>query len=237
MIAKKTVSKRGGNTAAKKAMAAKKARKSASVVAEMMMPAKGGLYAALAVFLVTATLGVVVNSFAFSKGFNLHWSVSRYVGSELWSAILFALGNGVVVAMVMKYLWGLGEAWKMPRVYYYCSFVMAVGLIWLSVCPVGFCDIEGQKSLVSLLHEWSSKLMFIMMMLVAAMLAGSRRASAGTKAMCIAYVVYGIFCVAGYLTNGCWFTPLVLIYETVYIATFPLMLAGCETKRVAELKA
>lgn len=88
----------------------------------------------------------------------------------------------------------------------------------------------GRKSVVSLFHELTSKTMFIMMMLVAAMLAGNRRASAGTRAVCVAYVVYGIFCVTGYLTEGSWFEPLVLVYESTYIVTFPLVLAACREK-------
>lgn len=212
-----------------KAKKTKVVRKKVAIV----MPPRGGLFVALAMFLITATLGVVVNSFVFGKGFHLNWSVSRYVGSEIWSAVVFALGNAVVVGVVMKYLWRLGEAWKMPRVYYYCAFLMAVGLIWLSVCPVGFFDMEGEKSVISLFHEWSSKTMFIMMMVVAAMLARNRRAKAGSRAISATYVIYGIFCVTGYLTAGAWFTPLILIYETVYIATFPLVLAGCRPKIVA----
>lgn len=205
------------------------------VVVEKKVLGRGGLYVALATFLVTAALGILINSFVFGKGFNLYWSVSRYVGSEVWSAVLFALGNGLVVAMVMRYLWRLGEIWQMPRVYYYCAFLMAVGLIALSVCPVGFCDIEGRKSVVSLIHELSSKTMFIMMMVTAAMLAGSRHSAARAKAVCIVYVVYGIFCVTGYLTAGTWFTPLILAYESVYIATFPLVLAECQTQREVAL--
>ncbi len=213
---------------AKKEVVAKKAVKGA--VLERAMPRKGGLWVALVTFLVTATLGVVINSFVFGRGLSFDRSISRYVGYETWSAVVFALGNGLVVAMVASYLWRLGEAWKMPRVYYYCAFLMAVGLIWLSACPVGYCDIGGRKSVVSLFHELTSKTMFIMMMLVAAMLAGNRRASAGTRAVCVAYVVYGIFCVTGYLTEGSWFEPLVLVYESTYIVTFPLVLAACREK-------
>lgn len=78
-------------------------------VEAVTVPKKGGLWLALAVFLTTATLGVVINSFVFGRGLSLDRSISRYVGYETWSAILFALGNFLVVAMVGKYLWKLGR--------------------------------------------------------------------------------------------------------------------------------
>lgn len=192
-------------------------------------PKKGGVWLALGVFLVTASLGVIINSFVFGRGFRLGWSISRYVGCETWSAILFALGNFLVVAMVGKYLWELGEKWHMLRVYYYCAFLMCVGLVLLSIFPVGYFDNAAGKSVISFVHEISSRTMFIAMMLMAAMLAGNWRASAQTRAVCVAYLVYAVFCVTGYLTHGSWFTPLILIFESVYIATFPMVLAACRT--------
>lgn len=193
------------------------------------MPKKSGLWLALGVFLVTAGLGVVINSFVFGRGLRLGWSISRYVGCETWSAVLFALGNFLVVAMVGRYLWKLGAKWHMLRIYYYCAFLMCVGLILLSIFPVGYFDSVAGKSVISYAHEISSRMMFIAMMLMAAMLAGNWRASAQTRALCMAYLVYAVFCVTGYLTAGSWFTPLILIYESVYIATFPMLLAACRT--------
>ena len=197
------------------------------------MPKKGSLWLALGVFLVTAGLGVAINSTVFGRGLRLGWSISRYVGCETWSAVLFALGNFLVIAMVGRYLWKLGDKWHMLRVYYYCAFLMCVGLLWLSLCPVGYFDVVAngvvEKSVISYVHEISSKLMFIMMMLMAAMLAGNWRACAQTRAVCVAYLVYAVFCVTGYLTAGSWFTPLILIYESLYIASFPLVLIACRT--------
>lgn len=205
------------------------------------MPKKGGLWLALGVFLATSMSGVLINSFVFGKGLRLGWSISRYVGSETWSAVVFALGNFLVVAMVGQYLWKLGEAWRMLRVYYYCVFLMCLGLIWLSLCPVGYFDVAtGEtvaKSVISLVHEVSSRLMFIMMMFMAAMLAGNWRASALTRAVCVAYLVYAVFCVTGYLTDGSWFTPLILIYESVYIAAFPLVLVACRVGKGLRLES
>lgn len=199
------------------------------------MPKKSGLWLALGVFLLTAGLGVAINSTVFGRGLRLGWSISRYVGSETWSAVIFALGNFLVVAMVGKYLWKLGDRWHMLRVYYYCAFLMCLGLILLSIFPVGYFDVvvNGvvEKSVISYAHEISSRVMFVMMMLMAAMLAGNWRACAQTRAVCVAYLVYAVFCVTGYLTAGSWFTPLILIYESVYIAAFPLVLIACLTNK------
>lgn len=193
-------------------------------------PKRWRLLVALLVFVTTSVLGVVVNSFCFGKGLHLDWSVSRYVGSEVWSAIIFALGNVVVSAMMGKYLWQIGRMWKMPRVYYYFALLMLVGLIMLSVFPIGFFDVGGQKSIQSYIHEVSSRTMFLMMLFIAGMLILKRGATKSTRIWAMLYVAYGVFCVVGYLTAAGWFWPGLLIYESVYVAAFPLLLMTCRVR-------
>lgn len=198
-------------------------------VAARKVAGRKGLFVALGIFVVTVAFGVTVNTLVFGKGFHLNWSVSRYMGSEIWSAVIFVLGNSVVAGVVGRYLWLLGRAWKMPRVYYYCALLMVVGLITLSFFPFGLFDVNGVKSIETFIHEVSSRTMFIMMMLMAAMLAG-RRATARTRAACVVFVIYAVFCVTGHVSGAEWFVPLTLIYESVYIATFPLVLASCRVR-------
>ncbi len=182
---------------------------------------------AILVFVVTATIAVVLNSTVGGYGWHTNWSISRYVGLEAWSAIMFALGNCVVAALMGRYLWRLGERWKMPKVYYILVLVMAVALLWLSFCPVGFFDVGGENSTISLMHVLSSRMMFISMMLIAMIIVMCRRAGMVAHALNVGFLVYAIFCVIGELSRADWFVPLTLIFESTYLLGFMVIMAYC----------
>ncbi len=187
----------------------------------------------LAVFLVTASLAVAINATCYGHGWHTETSISRYVGYETWSAVIFALGNFVMAGVLLKCLWRLGGVWKMPRIYYYMSLVMVVSLIGLSMCPVGYFDVNGQRSTISVLHELCSRAMFLMMLMVAGMLVWKSVGSEKARLAAGIYFVYGVICLIGYLTKGKWFLSYLLIYETMYIAGFVMMLI-CQRERIAE---
>ncbi len=200
---------------------------------EVLARRKKWMWVGLAVFLLTASAAIVVNSLACGHGFVVSRSISRYVGFETWSAVLFALGNFVATGTTMAYLWGLGEKWKMPRIYYYMTFLMGLGLVCLSVWPVGYFDTEAGKSIISYAHEISSRTMFAMMLLVAIMLV-FRRTYSSKKSRVIAalYAIYGVACMLGYFTGGGWFISYFMFYEGFYIAAFILMLMAQKDKLV-----
>lgn len=201
------------------------------------LPNSGLIAAALATFLATAFTAILVNSSIMGHGFHLEYSISHYVGLETWSAVMFTIGNFFVAAFFGVYLWRLGEAWGMPRLFYYLIVVMVVGLLMLSFCPSGYFDVEGgSKNLITWIHEISSRTMFIAMMLMAALIAVWKKAGAMAHAVCVAYVVYAIICIAGYFTQGEWFVQELMIYETVYLASFMIMLALCGVRDVPEAK-
>ena len=191
------------------------------------LPHSKCIITALVVFLTTAFASIIVNSTLLGHGFHLEYSVSKYVGLETWSAVIFAIGDCFVAALFGKYLWKLGEAWKMPRLFYYLIIVMVVGLLGVAFCPSGYCDFDGQKSLVTWIHEIASRTMFVAMMAEAALIAIWKKAGRLAHAVCVAYVVYAVICIIGYFTKGEWFLPLVMVYETIYLAMFMILLAFC----------
>jgi len=180
---------------------------------------KRGLVWGLLFFVVVEAIIIIANSLI-QKSFRIGWSISTYVGLQTWSAVVFALSNCVVAGLLAQYLWKLGRAWSMPRLYYYCCFLAIVGLIWLSFCPVGYFDVGGQTSIISFAHQIASRLMFIMMLLVAVMLAGRSKSTPRSQAALAVFVVYAFVCVAGYMTEAVWFMPVIMVYETLYIVGF-----------------
>lgn len=187
----------------------------------MMLSAKRGLLASLVLFVMVSMMIVIANSLS---GYGLHWdySISKYVGLELWSSITFVLSNIIVAAVVGRYAWKLGVSWRMPRIYFYCVFVMVVALIWLSMCPTALCDFDGKISLISWMHHISSRTMFLMMLIVGVMLMFTKRADERSRTWSAIFVAYGVVCMLGYLTNGSWFV--LLVWESLYIDSFLVML-------------
>ncbi len=182
------------------------------------------IWAVLLIFVGTEMLAVVFNGIL-ADNFVWNRSISRYVGLGMWSSILFALGNFVVAALVGQYLWKVGEVWKMPRGFYYLIILTVVGLLGLSFCPLGIADRGAELSMVSTLHQIFSRLMFLMMLVIAVFLAFSRHTNEGMRVYCMMFVAYGITCAIGSVGMMAWFDNAVLIWETLFFVLFMLLIA------------
>lgn len=179
---------------------------------------------AVGIFLSTSLMAIFINSLSY--GWHWNYSISRYVGLETWSAVLFALGNIVVAVLFGKYLYTVSETWQMSRWFYYLIVVVAVALIGLSVCPIGYFDPSGAKfgsSLPSQIHQFCSRLMFVCMLLIALALQSRDVVSKPIRWWCRVYVVYGILCAMGYFWEWGWFFRSMLVFEGAYILGFMVL--------------
>lgn len=195
------------------------------------MPSKWLILGALAVFLGTAFLAIAINSTVFNYGFHWEYSISHYVGLELWSVIVFALGNCFVTLFMSRYLWLMGKSLAMPRIFYWLIIFLAASLLGLSLFPSGFADVGDTVSLVTQVHVYTSRLMFIIMMIVAGMIAARKRLKKVARICNLLYVFYAWFCMYGFMTEAGWFMPWVMIFETTYILGFMSVLAICDPHR------
>lgn len=180
---------------------------------------KWQIWLTMAIFAVTMLAAVVGNSLM-GYGWHINYSISRYVGLETWSAMLFALGNFVVAGLIGRYLYQVGEAWQMPRWFYWVVVLLAAGLVGLSVCPLMYFDHNGIKSTPTMVHEICSRTMFAGMLVVAGTLLTRRGLNKVTKVYAAVFVVYGLLCCVGYLTKAGWFIGLMLFCEAAYIWGF-----------------
>lgn len=182
------------------------------------------MWGALAIFALSVVLIVAVNSFG--HGFHIWYSISRYVGLETWSAILFALGNLVVGILMIYYLYWVGGKIGATRGYYWLIVIIVMALLGLSACPIGYFDLPGEayaSSAPSIIHECCSRVMFAAMLIVAAVFALRERESLQTRIGCGIFLIYGIFCVAGYLAHAEWFRGAMLVFESLYLIGFMVM--------------
>lgn len=198
---------------------------------------KRPIVVAILVFVLTTVSTVAVNSYL-HKAFIPWYSISRYVGSETWNAIVFALANMLVAFSVLTYLYRVGEKWKFWRIYYWIVVAMAVGLVGLSVCPIGYFDLPGYgyaTSVPSHVHEVCSRLMFLCMLLVVTMILFCKRASRVTRMVAAVYVAYGVVCVMGYCTHAEWFAKHLLLFESCYLFSFLAFCLGLQSQRKEKL--
>jgi len=193
---------------------------------------KRPIVVAILVFVLTTVTIVVVNSYLLGK-FMPNYSISRYVGSETWSAIGFMMANLVVAMMVLKYLYMVGEKWGFGRGYFWVVVMMAIGLIGLSACPIGYFDVVGYAtSAPSHVHEICSRLMFVCMLVVATMILVCKPAVVATRLVAAVYTAYGVVCVFGYMTGAQWFVSHVLLFESCYIFGFLAFCLGLQGREI-----
>ena len=130
-------------------------------------------------------------------------------GLETWSAVLFALGNIVVAGLFGKYLFAVGEAWRMPKWFYVVVVVTAMALLGLSACPIGYFDPNGAdfgSSAPSWMHKICSRLMFACMLILAFVWQWNSVVQMKMRRWCAVFVAYGIFCILGYIFGSNWFS-------------------------------
>lgn len=187
------------------------------------------MWCALAIFAICPTLAVVVNSLV-GYGFHSNYSISRYVGLETWSAILFALGNLAVAILMIYYLYRLGERWQVARGYYWLVVVLVIALLGLSACPIGYFDLPGEayaSSSLSIIHEVCSRTLFLAMLVLVVIFALQDQVSPRVRSLGVVFLVYGAICVAGYLLHADWFVEALLFFEATYLLGFMLACLGC----------
>lgn len=193
---------------------------------------KRGIILAAGVFLLTALMAIIGNSLL-GYGFQPTFSISHYVGLETWSAVIFAAGNFVVAFFMLYYLFLVGEKWGFRKWFFWVIVLMAIGLIGLSMCPIGYYDLEGAgwaTSAPSRVHEICSRGMFVMMLIISARFASAQAVSKGTKVASLVFLLYGLFCVYGYLGGAGWFARHILLFESGYLLGFLALCLGLQGK-------
>lgn len=197
-------------------------------VPRLRMLEKRPIVVAILIFVLTTVAIVIINSLM-RRAFLLNYSISRYVGSETWSAVVFGVVNYVVAFSVLTYLYRVGEKWKFQRWYYWIVVLTVVGLVGLSMCPIGYFDQPGSEfasSAPSHVHEICSRTMFVGMMVLVAMICFSKKTSRVTRMMAVAYIIYGMLCALGFIIKAPWFLGNMLVFESCYTFGFLALCLG-----------
>ncbi|MBR3366143.1 hypothetical protein IKG48_03445 [Candidatus Saccharibacteria bacterium] len=169
---------------------------------------------------------------------NLSLTVSRYVGLELWTSILFLAFNLVIIVIMLRYYLALKK--QRSTLWFIFGCIQVAGFLLLSIFPHN-TFMEGQtREIVANIHEISARAMFISMF---GMTLETLRLSYPnhlkflhnlpllkspknlafpkmTTPVCLFFFIYGIVYAISYATRWAPIWDHVLILETGYIYAF-----------------
>ncbi len=180
------------------------------------------IHAATIIFTGVLAVVVLLHSLVFERGFHANWSISRYMGTDFWSAILFAVSNFVVMGFVLKYLLQVRKMHHLSIFWLFGVAVMLLAYLGVSLCPIGLFDAEwGNFGVVSNLHHVFSNALFISMAVIAVDTMIEMRRGKALIIYGIVMLAYAALCTYGYLGKGTEFYSIfgtnVFYFETGYI--------------------
>ncbi|MDO4889112.1 MAG: hypothetical protein Q4A25_00230 [Candidatus Saccharibacteria bacterium] len=183
---------------------------------------------------------------------DLTLTVSRYVGLELWTSILFAAFNIAIIVIMFRYYLYLKKS--RSTLWFIFGCLQVLGFLFLSIFPHNVFT-EGQtKEIFVNIHEYSARLMFASMFGMALetlrlshpnhlkflqnlpLLKSPKKLlfPKVTTPVCVFFVIYGLFYVTIYLTRWDVIWSRVLILETGYIYTFMAFLILTRTVKPSD---
>lgn len=169
---------------------------------------------------------------------DLTLTISRYVGLELWTSILFAAFNLVIIIIMLRYYLSLKNQRSALWVIFGCFQVL--GFFLLSIFPHNIFMEGSAREIVVNLHEFSARLMFISMFAMAietlrlshpnhlkflqkfALTRSPKNLSfpSTTTKVSVFFIIYGLIYLVVYATKWDVIWSRVLILETGYIYAF-----------------
>ena len=164
--------------------------------------------------------------------FHLDFSISKYVGLTFESSIAFLIVNVLVSIAIFYYL---APKLKLTSQKILLAIIV-ITLVGLSFCPIGLFDNIIQTPIIlgrtpiSFLHVLFSRTMFVIMAVFSLItfLFGEWRKlyKMPTLAANLIFVIYAAFCILIYVFFPEFFWTFDLIFESIYIANFFLVVAS-----------
>ena len=187
---------------------------------------------------------IIIGYYWTKKGYtgDLTITISRYVGLELWTSILFLIFNIVIIIIMFRYYLALRK--QRSTLWFIFSIIQITGFLLLSIFPYNVF-MEGQtREIVGNIHEYSARAMFIAMF---GMAIETLRLSYPnhlkflqklpffkspknlsfpkiTAPVCIFFAIYGIIYAISYGTHWSVLWDRVFVLETGYIYAFIALL-------------
>ncbi len=178
------------------------------------------------IFAFSQTIIIGYNWFFGGHFGDLTLTVSQYVGMNFWSSALFAIYNFMIAILIARYY---SYAYKkVSKLWLFFGVVQLIGFVGLSIFPhASFLSGDLQNFIVNL-HITLARIMFFAMF---AMTLERLRVACGrdnrnkfAAKICLAFLVYGLVYVIGYMSKAAFLWDFMLLWETGYIYAFMGML-------------
>ena len=180
------------------------------------------------IFVVSVLVIVLSHSFLEGYGFNLNFSISRYIGLEHWSAFFFFFCNLLNGCLLAQIFLSLGKKWKMNLLWKIAVFAVLLGLIVLSACPVGlFDETWGDFGTVSVLHRTFASVMFVSSLVVTALTLPKVKDKKFILSG-LAFIIYGVIFVICFKLEVEWFMNIFLPLEALFLGWFVFLIGFLE---------
>ncbi|MBQ9017349.1 hypothetical protein IJ103_03895 [Candidatus Saccharibacteria bacterium] len=183
---------------------------------------------------------VILGYYWLANGYagNLTLTISRYVGLELWTSILFAIFNLAIIIIMLRYYFSLKNS-RSP-LWLIFGLLQVLGFALLSIFPHNSFMSGDARTVIVNLHEFSARLMFISMFAMAFetlrlshpnhlkflqkfklfQTKSSPSLPAATTKVSVFFIIYGLVYLFAYSTKLPLIWDRVLILETGYIYAF-----------------
>ncbi|MBQ6570753.1 hypothetical protein IJI02_00175 [Candidatus Saccharibacteria bacterium] len=179
-----------------------------------------------AIFTFVELLIVLTHSFLEGYGFHLEYSFSRYIGLEPWSIILFFFTALAILFSLFGFYRIFDRLNHLNLLEKLSALIMSIGLLGLSVCPVGFFDQTwGDYGVVSQLHRIFASIMFTFSTIFVFLLLIRFRRNRHFLLASALFVSYGFVLIVSYALKFAWISRYFLIAESVFLFLFPTLLA------------
>ena len=191
------------------------------------------------------------------KGYagNLSLTISRYVGLNLWTSVLFAIFNTAITIIMFRYYLSLRKS--RSTLWFILGCLESLSFLALSFFPHNtFIENPDLRELINQIHVKSAHIMFISMFGMAIetirlsrpnhlktlqnlpLLKSPKRLliPKNVARICIAFILYGTFYFTAYLADWPAIKSRILILESGYIYAFMAFLILTRKIRPSDIK-
>lgn len=192
---------------------------------------KKPIFLSMAVFWVSFVAILIVHLLTGTAVFRLDYSISRYVGLTVPSAIVFLLTNIVVSALMWRFM---KSKLKTKTQRFLIKYIIAM-LILLSIFPIVLFDemiptpIIFGRAPISFLHVITSRTMFFAMAAFAleTFYEGKSKKlhDQNVQKCALLFFIFAALCVFVYIFFSPVFWQLNIVFESLYIAFFFILIS------------
>ena len=187
---------------------------------------KSEFFRAFVLFNFSVIVILISNAIVMGVGLRTDFTISRYVGLNLVTAVGFLISNVFVARYMYLGFRELKKKLRLSDVWMIIGMIMLAMLILLSACPSGYFDKfmpTGERSVVSEIHLLAAKGMFVLAIVSQVEVLVKLWKNRKMRGIILGFIVYGVTYVILYLTGSEILKKFALILEWGFLEYYILV--------------